>query len=398
MRPFDEQEPSAETMRELEAVDAVLAGRPAPAELLELEELTIALRTERSVPERQFAAHLDALVGSGFERRPEVEPVGTGVRAALRRFVRDRSRSLPLALAGATSVLVVAVALVSSGTFSGDEHGAPTSPSAAPATAPGAASGQSLQSEDRAIAPSPPVPASGGGVAPRRRARKVERQASLTLATAPAKVEEVADRVVSVTDRYRGIVVSSTVSGGERERAGATLDLRIPSGRLQPALADLSELAHVRSRTQGTQDVTAAFVSLRARVRTALAEREGLLRQLAHAATANETASVRARLRLVDRKLQRLHGRLRSQSDRVDYAAVAVTLEADEGQAGGDGRWTAGDALHDAASVLGTALGVAVVTLAVLVPFGVVALLIVLGARMLARTRRERALDAGSPD
>jgi hypothetical protein len=41
---------------------------------------------------------------------------------------------------------------------------------------------------------------------------------------------------------------------------------------------------------------------------------------------------------------------------------------------------------------------VAVVTLAVLLPLGVLALLVIIAGRMMIRTRRERALDAARPD
>ena len=47
------------------------------------------------------------------------------------------------------------------------------------------------------------------------------------------------------------------------------LDLRVPSERHQRALADLSELAHVRARTQDARDITAAFTSPRQRQATA---------------------------------------------------------------------------------------------------------------------------------
>ena len=94
-----------------------------------------------------------------------------------------------------------------------------------------------------------------------------------------------ADDAIRVTDRHGGFVLSSSVAAGEGADAGANLDLRIPSTRLQPALADLSELAHVRARTQETSDITAAFRSPRRRLADAFAERRGLLRQLARAVT-----------------------------------------------------------------------------------------------------------------
>ena len=122
-------------------------------------------------------------------------------------------------------------------------------------------------------------------VAPRAPERKVERSAQLSLAPERREVDDVADGVIRTTDRLGGFVVSSSVSSGG-DGTGATFDLRVPSARLQQAVADLSELAHVRSRTQNALDITARFASPRRRLADATAERRGLLRQLATADTA----------------------------------------------------------------------------------------------------------------
>ena len=102
----------------------------------------------------------------------------------------------------------------------------------------------------------PTAPVAPTDIAPRAPVRKVERAASLTLAPPNDEVEKVADEVIRVTDRYQGFVLRSTVSGGESGTAGGSLDLRIPADRLQPAIRDLSALAHVRERTQNAEDVT----------------------------------------------------------------------------------------------------------------------------------------------
>jgi hypothetical protein len=82
--------------------------------------------------------------------------------------------------------------------------------------------------------------------------------------------------------------------------------------------------------------------------------------------------------------------------NRARYANVSVELVADRGGAAApadDGRWTPGDAVRDAGRVLEVVAGVAVIVLAVLLPFALIAALGMLGARLTARRRRERALD-----
>jgi hypothetical protein len=138
--------------------------------------------------------------------------------------------------------------------------------------------------------------------------------------------------------------------------------------------------------------VTGTYTSARSRLREALAERRGLLRQLATADTPNETASIRSRLRLANRRIGRARAALRDLATRVRYAAVSVTVEAAR-ERGQSGDWTLGEALDDAFGILRTALAVALVSLAVLLPIMLLVVLAWLGGGRIVRERRERALD-----
>jgi hypothetical protein len=231
-------------------------------------------------------------------------------------------------------------------------------------------------------------------VRPDVRTRLQDRDAALVLATPRKDVEDAADGVIEVTDRYEGFVLRSNVSGGDQGRAGATLELRVPTDKLQPALRDLSELAHVRSRTQTTQDITARFVSARSRLNEAVAERRALLRQLGRAVTANETASIHARLRLANRRIAAVRSDLRSLRNRVNFSTVSVSIEADESVKASDGGgWTPGDALRDARDILRTTVGILLVSLAVLLPVIALAVAAWFASRGVRRGYRERALD-----
>jgi hypothetical protein len=190
--------------------------------------------------------------------------------------------------------------------------------------------------------------------------------------------------------------VTSSVSSGDGERAGATFTLRVPTRRLDDALARLSKLAHVRSRTQDSQDVTGAFVSARDRLRESLAERQALLRALARADSANETASIRARLRIVAGEIASARAAVARLRQRTSFSTIAVTVESDgsSGTGGGGDSWTPADALRDAVRILEVALGIALVAFAAAAPFLLLGLAGVVAARTLRRRRREQALDA----
>ena len=382
MRLRREPEPTPETIRELEALDAALAGEPVDPEHAELGALAIALREEAPRPRPEFALALDLRARDGF-------PAPEAVASILPRKRMPRRR-WGLALGAAASVFIALTAVLSSGVLdsqndNGNRRSEPVDEplvlKSAPATGDQAAPEQALSSP------------SAGAPAPRLQRRQVERSASLTLAAPRDEIEDTADRAIEVTDRYGGFVMNSSVSGGEGPDVGATLELRLPARRLQPALADLSKLAHVRTRTQGSRDITAAFRSPRRRLADALAERRGLLRRLERAVTPNETVAIRARLRAVNRRIDRAQAQLRALRNRVVYAPVQVRIEPGAASRADTGGWSLGDALGDALGVLRTLLGATLVALAVLIPAALLGGLGLLAYRGSLRRRRERALE-----
>lgn len=401
MRLRREPEPSPETARTLAALEAALAGDPVDAGHEDLRRLAVALREERPRPRPEFELALDLRAHEGFRRedRPGIHKEEPARRKEL--HTPHRLRTTPLALGTAAALFIVATTVLTTGLLGGS-GGKESAPSELPDLL---ASPQSeRQAQDKAAGPTgtaapalaQPAPSGPPGTAPAARRRQVERAAELALSTPRDRIEDVADGVVRVTDRHGGFVLSSSVSAGEGAKAGASLDLRIPSDRLQAAVADLSELAHVRARTQSARDVTAEFTSPRRRLSDALAERRGLLRQLAQAVTPNQTAAVRARLRAVNRRVDRARAELRRLRERVAFSAVSVSVEPGAAGGKGDGGWSLGDAARDALSVLGAVAGAVIVGLAVALPAGILAFLGWLAYRVIVRRRRERALDTTS--
>jgi hypothetical protein len=284
------------------------------------------------------------------------------------------------------------------GSSSGGGGGSSAASKPAPSvkqSAEGAAD-DSIQEADRqagggaSVAPAPP---SGRG-SPRsdsRTQRFVERSAQLTLGARPRDLDDVADGVVRVTDSVGGFVGSSNVTSGEE----ATFELRIPSDRLQRALSDLSRLAHVRERTQATEDITSSVVSARDRLDDARAERRSLLRRLARATTDDQAAALRSRLRVVSHQIAMAKSQLSRVENRARYANVGVGIVADRSAAAADddSSWTPGDALRDAGRILEVAAGVILVASAALLPLALILAVAWLASRRAVRRRREAALD-----
>lgn len=394
-------DPASVAERELAALDAALAGRPVPAEHADLADLARLMAAERPQLPGAFAAELDARAARGFATPAPGQPRRRSAAARPRRSWLAWLRS-PLVLGAASTVVLIVAAMLAlpngepmtsggAGSSSGGAM-APSGAQAARETAGGEAADGAAS-----VAPVVPVPPEAGAPgADRRRGRRVERTASLTLATSPAQVDAVSARVQQVTREHGGFVASSSVSSSAAG-GGGSFALRIPTRNLDAAMAALARLGRVRERSQHTRDITAQAVSARGRLREATTERRSLLGQLARAATPQQTAAIRARLRLVAAEIARARTGVRRVGNRAAFASVAVALLAEDADGiaateDEDG-WTPGEAARDALAILELAAGIALVALAVAAPLG---LLLALGfgsARWGARRRRERALD-----
>lgn len=344
---------------ELAELERALAGEPSP-----FTELVADVRAQRPVMTPAFEARLDARVDEARSAPPR------------------RSWLAWSPAAGLAAALVVAVVVLSNRDTNGPSPppASRTSASDTAASAPArtAAGGAAAES-----APAAPAPASK---------RKVERSTSLELSTSRSDVQSVADDVIAATQRFGGIVDSSQISSSDAE-ASAVFALRIPTARLDAAVAALSKLAHVASLSQGSTDITGAFVSAGSRLSDARAERRGLLRALGRATTAQAIDALKARLRDNRSRIAALKGELDALRRRADLARVDVTVAGNGRKGSGGGAWTARDAARDALRVLEVTAGVLLVGLAAGIPLALLAGLGALGARSARRRRRESALD-----
>ena len=375
---------------ELEALEAALAGDPAAEP--ELAALVRDVRADAPAMAPDFRARLDRRVERGFERA-----------LPRRRFASLRPMIPALGAAGCVLAAVVAVVVLSAGGGSDGSAGSSSGRASAPlatqeqsadaAKSSGSAGSGSASSpkSSSAAAAAPAVPPNGSTPA---RQRRVERSTRLELTT--TDVQTAGDGVVRATQAIGGFVQSSQIATGDGHST-ASFVLRVPTGRLDDALARLSRLGHVKSLQQSADDITNAYNGASARLVEARAERSGLLRALSKATTAQEISSLRARIADNRRALQRYARELAAVRNRADYATVGVEVTGvarKHAAAPGGGSWTPGDAAHDAVRVLEVSAGVALIALAVLVPLGLVGAAGGFAAVAVRRRRREAALSA----
>jgi hypothetical protein len=360
-----------------------------------MPDLETLLRDVRPAPRPEFTARLDGRVAARFP--------GPAPRWKTKlRTLREHAAALTLATATAGALMLILVIGVKMAGSGGDSEVASSggSSAAAPMATPEASrdssgSSGSSTTPERATGSQPAPSVSPPGAAPTGD-RAVLRNAAITLSTPSDEVESVVDRAIRLVDSLGGYVETSEVSSSG-SRASASLTVKIPSARLDAGLAQISKLAHVKSRSQQAQDVTDQRSSLEAAVRDARADRDGLRARLAKAATDKERASLRARLDRASRRVTRAERQVAALGQEVSFATVELSVKGERrsGAAAAPGdRWTPGDAIGDAGRVLEVIAGVLVIALAIALPLAILAVLAGLGSRVLRRRRRERALEA----
>ena len=366
---------------ELEALEAALAGDPAAEP--ELAVLVREVRAQAPAMAPDFRARLDRRVERGFERPLKRR------RFALRPMVPA------LGVGGCLVAAIVAIVLTAgNGTddSAGGGGGAASRPLAATQSESADSAKSSGGSASSQSSSGPPLAAPAPSASARQ--RRVERSTRLELTT--TNVQKTGDGVVRATQASGGFVQSSQIATGDGH-SSASFVLRVPTDRLDDALARLSKLGHVKSLQQSAYDITGAYDSASGRLAEARAERRGLLRALAKATTAEQVNSLRARIADNRRDLQRYQRDFNAVRNRANLATVAVDVTGaarKQAAAPSDGPWTPGDAAHDALRVLEVSAGVALIALAVLFPLGLVGAAGGFAAVALRRRRREAALSA----
>ncbi len=400
---------SPEVLDDLAALDAALSGDPVDHEHRELAMLVSDVRASAPRMSPQLAARLETGMAGGFEGRlrlPTMRPwllapaAGGLAAVAIALVVVLGANDAPSPDSLSPRPGMTAKAGEGSTPEALVDEAAPR-PAGPIAVAPGGAAGSGAQTSGAPLreaarrAATPPPAAAFDRTLRAPGPRKQERSAVITLEASPDDVEDVADKVIRTTDRFGGIVRSSSIGAGDDLGAQATFDLRIPSARLDAALAALSELGHVTQRMQDQLDITGSFTTVQERLSDARAERHGLQRALARATTAQQVQSLKLRLREATSRVGRLKGDLAALRRRADYSTVSVSVHAsDRASEDGGGTWTPGDAAHDAWGLLLLAAGIVLVAAAVAIPIVLLGLLGVAGTRAVRQRKRDGALES----
>jgi Domain of unknown function (DUF4349) len=373
-------------MSRSERIDALVAGDPPEADEQRLARLIYELQAAKPAAPEALRQRVEAIAATERSRRPSLLD-----RVSLRRALLVLGPAVVIISVGAAAVQGIVTATSDADQVqpvAGQEarvrEGAPAWETARDAGAPSEATKTPQLS-----------PTLGSANLPTTRGRTQDYHAALRL-----RVDDLDDlsaktqQALSLTRRYGGYVVSTNYRNPHADAGDATLELRIPIGRVQEALVAFSELGSILSQDVSIRDLqgqidryTRDIRRLRDRM---AALRASLLDPNLSAAERSriESELARARSRVAALEQER---RVLSRQGRFAKISLALTTQKPAAKEQAPGRIER--AVDDAGAVLAKEVAFGLYVLIVASPFLLLTALAIVGARAGRRRADQRLLE-----
>ncbi|HVM90553.1 MAG TPA: DUF4349 domain-containing protein [Verrucomicrobiae bacterium] len=203
----------------------------------------------------------------------------------------------------------------------------------------------------------PPVAPMPTGAGPDDRANigtKIVRDGSLTM-----RVDDAAKRledVRGIVENAKGFVASANVTDNAGVKT-AYATVRVPNDQYDAVRTAIKALAStVFVESENSEDVTAQYVDLNARLTAAQAEEQQYLEILKKSGTIEDTLAVTQQLSQVRTQIEQLQGQLRYMNDQTSYATLTLTLTEEAKIQAPTRVWKPGETFNQAIQALVVAL------------------------------------------
>jgi hypothetical protein len=137
----------------------------------------------------------------------------------------------------------------------------------------------------------------------------------------------VAQKIESLAAGQGGYVANSKIDGATGAPRTGFWKIRVPSSRYSDFVTRVTELGELESQNQDSQEVTAEYADLEARIRNKQQEETRLLGHLTDSTgNLNETLTVEKELSRVREEIERMQGRLALLQDQTAMSTVSVRI------------------------------------------------------------------------
>jgi hypothetical protein len=183
---------------------------------------------------------------------------------------------------------------------------------------------QATESADASPAPPPPPP--GGELqAPEIVGPMIAQTASLSIVA--TNYDEASTAIERLTAAHGGYVEKLTAKAQTGSARGLSAALRIPTKQLDGFLADLRKLGHVEEESRENEEVSAQYVDLQARLKSARATEQRLIELLGtRTGKLSDVLDAERELARIRGEIESMQGQNAILIHRVAYATVQVEL------------------------------------------------------------------------
>lgn len=157
-----------------------------------------------------------------------------------------------------------------------------------------------------------------------RETRKIIYTASLTLES--TEYDRTAAALQQALDAAGGYVESSESRNYGTSSRAVYYTLRVPAENYREFLAAAEGAGNLTDKTEDSQDITAAYVDVAARIESLQAQRARLLELEAQAGSLTDLLEIEDKLTDVQYRLESYQQQMTVYNDRVDYCTVTVSL------------------------------------------------------------------------
>lgn len=129
-----------------------------------------------------------------------------------------------------------------------------------------------------------------------------------------------------LADVSRGYIAESNISGSDDHGWTARVVLRIPQNNFSSVYNEIRELGTLREERQWSNDVTAEFVDLEARLKVLQMHEQTLMDLQSKAQKFEDWERLQSRLIDVRIQIEQIQGRMRVLNNMVDFATLNISL------------------------------------------------------------------------
>jgi Domain of unknown function (DUF4349) len=194
-----------------------------------------------------------------------------------------------------------------------------------------------------------------------------------------------------------GFVADANAYEDDAGKKALSLSLRVPAEKLDVALSEIKAIGRVRQERVGAEDVTEQYIDLESRLANAKRLEERLLALLENKASRlKDLLDTERELARVRTDIETMQGRKRFLDNRINLSTISVTFSEPRGYGRGIFAPLAGSLQRALGAFVGS-LAALIVVISGLLPWVVVAILVLwIIVKVLRRRRRKRA-EAQTP-